>query len=100
MLHHLNSQAHKAISHTFQSTAHLANLLPTGTVLLCAVSHALYSALATASKILQAMCSMDWPPSLVFRGVDSPESLPAKTARKYRIRFLESIAANIKSIAR
>ncbi|KAH0450270.1 hypothetical protein IEQ34_020962 [Dendrobium chrysotoxum] len=114
------SQAHKAISQTFQSTAHLANLLPTGTVLafqllspILANQGQCTSANRFMTTCLLGMCilscfilsfSDSYRDSAgnvqhglaTFTGfwvVDSPESLPEDTARRYRIRFVDFVHA-------
>ncbi|XP_020571456.1 uncharacterized protein LOC110018469 [Phalaenopsis equestris] len=114
------NQAHKAINQTFQSTAHLANLLPTGTVLafqllspILANQGKCTSANRFMTACLLVMCIfscfiLSFSDSFrdsagnvqhgiaTFTGfwvVDGPDPLPAETARKYRIRFVDFIHA-------
>ncbi|KAK8923786.1 hypothetical protein KSP39_PZI019162 [Platanthera zijinensis] len=114
------NQAHKIINQMLRSTAHLANLLPTGTVLMfqilspilgnqgqCAPANRLMTAcllilcaascfvLSFSDSFRDAAGSMKHGLATFtsFWVIDSPELLQLDVARSYRIRFVDFIHA-------
>ncbi|RYR50335.1 hypothetical protein Ahy_A07g036924 isoform B [Arachis hypogaea] len=110
----------KAISQTFESTAHLANLLPTGTVLAFQLLSPIFtnlgncdSAAKTMTSFLVAICAAscfllcftdsfrDSKGNIcygfaTFRGlwiIDGSTTLPPELAAKYSIRFIDFMHA-------
>ena len=110
----------KAISQTFQSTAHLANLLPTGSVLAFQILSPIFTNLGncdSASRLmtagLVALCGascflLSFTDSFrdskgnicygfaTFRGlwvIDGSTTLPPALAAKYRLRFIDFMHA-------
>lgn len=106
----------KAISQTFQSTAHLANLLPTGTVLAFQLLSPIFTNSGNCDSVsksmtaaLVALCGascllLSFTDSFrdskgnicygfaTFRGlwiIDGSTTLPPQVAAKYRIRFID-----------
>ncbi|KAF7803408.1 protein DMP6-like [Senna tora] len=106
----------KAISQTFQSTAHLANLLPTGTVLAFQILSPIFSNLGECDSVsrimtasLVALCGAscfllcftdsfrDSKGNVCYgfatwRGlwiIDGSTELPSEVAAKYRLRFID-----------
>lgn len=110
----------KAISQTFQSTAHLANLLPTGTVLAFQLLSPIFTNQGNCDSVsryltagLVALCGLScflqsFTDSFrdsqgnvcygfaTFRGlwvIDGSLELPAAAAAKYRLRFIDFLHA-------
>ncbi|KAK4271628.1 hypothetical protein QN277_020291 [Acacia crassicarpa] len=110
----------KAISQTFQSTAHLANLLPTGSVLAFQLLSPIFSNLGNCDDVsrsmtafLVALCGvscflMSFTDSFrdskgnvcygfaTMRGLwvmDGSTALPPQVAAKYRLRFIDFVHA-------
>lgn len=110
----------KAISQTFQSTAHLANLLPTGTVLAFQILSPIFSNQGDCdpvsrfmTAVLVALCGVScflacFTDSIrgkdgnvcyglvTFRGlwiIDGSATVPVELAAKYRLRIIDFIHA-------
>ncbi|MED6213083.1 Protein dmp4, partial [Stylosanthes scabra] len=110
----------KAISQTFESTAHLANLLPTGTVLAFQLLSPIFTNLGNCDSATKAMTSFlvaicgascfllcftdsfrDNKGNIcygfaTFRGlwiIDGSTTLPSELAAKYSIRFIDFMHA-------
>ena len=110
----------KAISQTFQSTANLANLLPTGTVLAFQLLSPIFTNLGNCDSVSKAMASVlvaicgascfllcftdsirDSKGNIcygfaTFRGlwvIDGSTTLPPALAAKYRLRFIDFMHA-------
>ncbi|XP_027338136.1 protein DMP6 [Abrus precatorius] len=110
----------KAISQTFQSTAHLANLLPTGTVLAFQLLSPIFTNIGTCDSVskvmtasLVALCGAscfllcftdsfrDNKGNICYgfatlRGlwvIDGSTTLPSQLAAKYRLRFIDFMHA-------
>lgn len=110
----------QAISQTFQSTAHLANLLPTGTVMAFQLLAPVFTnqgecdpVSRTMTSVLIALCGLSsillsftdsfkdnegkiYYGFATFNGLwvlDGPATLPPQLAAKYRLRFVDFIHA-------
>ncbi|XP_021726526.1 uncharacterized protein LOC110693674 [Chenopodium quinoa] len=109
-----------AISQTFQSTAHLANLLPTGTVMAFQLLAPVFTnqgecdpVSRTMTSILIALCGLSsfllsftdcfkdndgkiYYGFATFNGlwvIDGPATIPSQLASKYRLRFIDFLHA-------
>jgi hypothetical protein len=114
------SLVQKAISSTFQSTAHLANLLPTGTVLAFQLLSPIFTNLGNCDPVSKSMTSalvtlcgascflLSFTDSFrdskgnisyvlaTFKGlwvIDGSTKLPPQVAAKYRIQFIDFMHA-------
>ncbi|GAU23599.1 hypothetical protein TSUD_385880 [Trifolium subterraneum] len=114
------SLVQKAISSTFQSTAHLANLLPTGTVLAFQLLSPIFTNLGSCDSVSKSMTSalvtlcgascflLSFTDSFrdskgnisyglaTFKGlwvIDGSTNLPPQVAAKYRIQFIDFMHA-------
>ncbi|CAL5183488.1 unnamed protein product [Lathyrus oleraceus] len=110
----------KAISSTFQSTAHLANLLPTGTVLAFQLLSPIFTNIGNCDSVSKSMTSvlvtlcgascflLNFTDSFrdskgnicygfaTFKGlwiIDGSTKLPPQVSEKYRIRFIDFMHA-------
>ncbi|RVW20592.1 Protein DMP4 [Vitis vinifera] len=85
----------KAISQTFQSTAHLANLLPTGTVLAFQILSPIFSNQGDCDPHQgQGQKCLLWVghiPGLVV--IDGSATITPELAAKYRLRFIDFMHA-------
>ncbi|AES63899.1 hypothetical protein MtrunA17_Chr2g0282811 [Medicago truncatula] len=114
------SLVQKAISSTFQSTAHLANLLPTGTVLAFQLLSPIFTNVGNCDSVCKSMTSvlvtlcgascflLNFTDSIrdskgnicygfaTFKGlwvIDGSTKLPPQVAAKYRIKFIDFMHA-------
>uniref|UniRef100_A0A2N9G0V4 Uncharacterized protein n=1 Tax=Fagus sylvatica TaxID=28930 RepID=A0A2N9G0V4_FAGSY len=85
----------KAISQTFQSTAHLANLLPTGTVLAFQLLSPLFTneASLTALGTRRETSVMGLPPCGDLWVIDGSATLSPELAAEYQLRFIDFVHA-------
>ncbi|KAK7349235.1 hypothetical protein VNO77_06434 [Canavalia gladiata] len=86
----------KAISQTFQSTAHLANLLPTGTFLAFQLLSPIFTNIGNCDSIgsetTKGTSVMGLPPSGLWI-IDGSTTLPRRLAAKYNLRFIDFMHA-------